>query len=395
MGGRPLDGQLVLDLGQVYNGPYCAFLLGQLGARVIKVEQPGGDIVRERVRGQDDPYPFLMLNSDKESVVLNLKDSGDRRLFLRLAEQADILIENFSVGVMERLGLSWEELHELNPRLVYGSSKGYGSEGPYSTAPAMDLTVQAMSGVLSATGYPDMPPTKAGPAISDFLAAVHLAAGVLAALFEREKTGAGSLVEVSMHEASVMALASALGVVADRPDREIPPRTGNRHPALSLAPYNVYPANDGFVAIICVTDRHWVQFAELLGGADLVTDARFDDTVGRAERYTEVDGIVSAWTRDKSRAEIVELLNDASVPCAPVLSAEEVYRDPHLKARGVFVELSHPIRGSIRVPGSPIRMGDNQTVPSRVAPTLGQHTDAVLAELCQVEPDPDVQGVER
>src|SRR5437870_13635634 len=222
---RPLDGMLVLDLGQIYNGPYCGLLLGFMGARVLKIEAPEGDVVRRRKR-HVEPYPLVMLNSNKESVVLDLKDPDGKALFLRLARQADVVVENFAAGVMDRLGLGWKVLQAENPRLVYAVGTGFGLTGPYRDLPAMDLTIQAMSGIMNATGYPDRPPVKAGPAVSDFLAAVHLFAGILGALLHRERTGPGQRVEVAMLEASVMALASAVGALMDS-DGDVPERTGN------------------------------------------------------------------------------------------------------------------------------------------------------------------------
>ena len=199
---RPLDGMLVLDLGQIYNGPYCGLQLGFMGARVLKIEPPEGDVVRRRKR-EVEPYPLVMLNSNKESVVLDLKQPRGKEIFLALVAQADVLIENFAAGVMDRLGLGWEVLHKLNPRLVYGGSSGFGLDGPYRDLPAMDVTIQAMSGITNATGDADGPPTKAGAAVCDFLAGIHLCAGVLGALVQRERTGKGQRVEVAMHEAAV------------------------------------------------------------------------------------------------------------------------------------------------------------------------------------------------
>src|SRR6266542_6152473 len=191
---RPLDGMLVLDLGQIYNGPYCGLLLGFMGARVLKIEPPEGDVVRRRKRDVE-PYPLVMLNSNKESVVLDLKRPKGKTLFLRLVGKADVVVENFAPGVMDRLGLSWEVLRAENPRLVYGSGNGFGLTGPYRDLPAMDLMIQAMSGIMNATGFPDLPPIKAGPAVCDFLAAVHLFGGIMSALLQRERTGEGQLVE--------------------------------------------------------------------------------------------------------------------------------------------------------------------------------------------------------
>jgi crotonobetainyl-CoA:carnitine CoA-transferase CaiB-like acyl-CoA transferase len=377
---------LVLDLGQIYNGPYCGLLLGFMGARVLKIESPEGDIVRRRKRAVE-PYPLVMLNSNKESVVLDLKRPEGQALFLRLVRQADVVVENFAAGVMDRLGLGWERLHAENPRLVYATGTGFGLTGPYRDLPAMDLTIQAMSGIMNATGFPDRPPVKAGPAVCDFLGGVHLFAGVLGALLHRERTGTGQRVEVAMLEAAVMALASALGVHMDG-DTSVPPRTGNRHPALAMAPYNVYETKDGHVAIFTASDRHWHSIARVLGREDLLTDPDYATTPGRAARVDVIDALVGAWTRQRGKDEILGILTAAHVPCAPVRTAGEVVADPHLSERGVWVDVDHPRRGRARVPISPIRLhGSDPAVVTRPAPLLGQDTDRVLAELCGLSSD--------
>jgi len=374
---------LVLDLGQIYNGPYCGLLLGFMGARVLKIEPPEGDVVRRRKRDVE-PYPLVMLNSNKESVVLDLKHATGKALFLRLVEKADVLIENFAAGVMDRLGLGWDVLHARNPRLVYGVGTGFGLSGPYRNLPAMDLTIQAMSGIMNATGYPDLPPVKAGPAVSDFLAGVHLFAGILGALLHRERTGQGQLVEVAMLEASIMALASAMGAVMDG-DGNVPERTGNRHPALAIAPYNVYTTSDGYVAIFTASERHWHSIARVLGREDLLQNPAFASTPARAARMAEIDAMVEAWTRERTKDAVMSALTVAHVPCAPVRTAREVVNDPHLAERGVWVDVEHPRRGKTRVPISPIRLhGSAPSAVERIAPLLGQDTDRVLAELLEL-----------
>lgn len=377
----PLDGVLVLDLGQVYNGPYCGWLLAQLGARVIKVESPTGDIVRARTRDPRGPYSYLMLNSDKESIVLNLKTEQGREVFLDLAAHADVLIENFSVGVMDRLGLDWETLRRRNPRLVHGSGTAFGLTGPYARLSAMDLTVQAMSGLINATGFADGPPVKSAAAVADFLGAVHLCVGVLAALLERERSGLGQRVESSMHEAALISLCSSISALVDGAGA-VPERTGNRHPALSVAPYNVYEAADGFVAINCPSQGHWTALAEAMGQPELVADERFQGPMERTESMGELDEIVEAWTCQQPRNALVAQLSAAQIPCAPVLSLSEVLEDQHLWARGALVTVDDPERGPLQLPTSPVRMhGQSPKGPPRPAPNLGQHTAAVLAEV--------------
>ena len=384
---RPLDGMLVLDLGQIYNGPYCGLLLSFMGARVLKIEAPEGDVVRRRKRNVE-PYPLVMLNSNKESVVLDLKHSEGKALLLRLVRKADVVVENFAAGVMDRLGLGWEVLRAENARLVYGTGTGFGLTGPYRDLPAMDLTIQAMSGIMNATGFPDRPPVKAGPAVCDFLGGVHLFGGIMSALLHRERTGQGQLVEVAMLEAAVMALASALGVHMDGEDGRTPPRTGNRHPALAMAPYNVYPTNDGYVAIFTASDRHWDSITRVLDREDLLTNPDYAGTPDRAARTEEIDAMVEAWTRPRSKDEVMAILTKAHVPCAPVRTTREVANDPHLMSRDVWVDIEHPRRGKTRVPRSPIRLhGCAPGLVARPAPLLGQDTDRVLSELLGLSAD--------
>ena len=266
-----------------------------MGARVLKIEPPEGDVVRRRKR-EVEPYPLVMLNSNKELVVLDLKQPRGKELFLSLVEQADVLIENFAAGVMDRLGIGYEVLSKLNPRLVYGGSSGFGLDGPYRDLAAMDVTIQAMSGITNATGDADGPPTKAGAAVCDFLAGIHLCAGIWRALVQRERTGKGQRVEVAMHEAGVIALASALGAVMD--GDKVPERTGNRHPALAIAPYNTYPCADGYVAIFTAAERHWHSMCKMLDRQDLLANPDFSTTPGRAKRMQEIDDIVGSWDAD-------------------------------------------------------------------------------------------------
>src|SRR5258708_9178897 len=241
----------------------------------------------------------------------------------------------------------------------------------------MDVIIQAMSGITNATGDEDGPPTKAGAAVCDFLAGIHLCAGILGALVQRERTGKGQRVEVAMHEAGAVSIASALGAVMDG-DTNVPHRTGNRHPALAIAPYNTYPCTDGYVAIFTCAERHWVSMCEMMGRQDLLSNPEYSTTPGRAKHMAEIDDMVGAWTINRTKDEILRALNEAHIPCAPVKTAREVAYDPHLEARGFWVDTDHPRRGKTRVPISPIRLhtGGKSEI-RRPAPTLGQHTEAV------------------
>lgn len=376
----PLAGMLVLDLGQIYNGPYCGWLLGRLGARVVKVESPRGDLVRQRTRDPRGPWSHLMLNGGKESVVLDLRSVVGRDVFLRLVEQADVVVENFSAGAMDRLGLGYDVLAARNPRVVLASSTGFGTTGPYADLAAMDLSVQAMCGLIDATGFPDGPPVKAGAAITDFLAGTHLAAGVLAALLERERSGRGQQVECAMLDTAVISMCSALSAVVDR-GPNTPRRTGNRHPALSVSPYNVYRAADGWLAINCPSQGHWEALAGAMGRPELVDDHRFRDPVARTEGMDELDEVVESWTRQYTREELLDWLAAAGVPCGPVHTATEVLADEHLHQRGTLVEVDDPVRGPVPMPTTPIRLSTVRQVVPAPAPDLGAQTRTVLTDL--------------
>lgn len=395
--GPPLQGVKVIDLGQIYNAPYATLLLALAGADVVKVEPPGGENLRGRGRAAGAGAPFVMLNSNKRGVVVDLKHPRGAELLASMAERADVLVENFRPGVMDRLGLGPALLRARNPRLVYASGSGYGSTGPYRDLPAMDLTIQAMAGVMAVTGFPEHGPVKAGPALGDFLGGVHLYAAIVTALYDRERTGRGARVEVAMFDAVYPTLMSSLGLYFGRSGAtgadegaERPTRTGNRHSGLAESPYNVYAAADGHVALICVTDAHWRALAKAMGRPELGDDARFATRLGRVARLEEVDEIVADWTRTRRRDEVVDELTRAGVPCAPVRELEEVVEDPHLRARGMLREVEVPGMGVLPLPHSPLRF-EGVDVPLRPAPGLGEHTAEVLTEWVGM----DANGIER
>lgn len=379
--GAALAGLRVLDLGKIYNGPYCSLLLAHLGADVVKIEPPGGETLRYRAEPGSETHEFVMLNSNKRSLVLDLKRPEGREVLLDLVRDADVLIENFARGAMDRLGLGYEKLAEINPRLVYGSGKGYGLTGPYADMPAMDITVQAMSGVIASTGFPDGPPVKAGPAFMDFMGGIHLFSGVMAALVQRAATGRGQLVDVSMHDAVFPTLSSAIGGIYNRVLDDIPERTGNRHSGLAVAPYGVYPTADGHVAMFCVTEGHWKSLLSVMGREDLLEDPRFASTHLRAGHLEEVDAQVSAWTLLHDKWDLVRTLEACGVPCAPVQTVREVVDDPQLKERGMIRYVDHPGMGRVPVVGNPLHLSDSPLTEVRLAPPLGRDTDEVLREL--------------
>lgn len=381
------QGIRVLDLGQIYNGPYCGLLLALHGAEVIKLEPPDGERLRYRSAERIESHEFMMLNSNKQSIIVDLKNSDGREVFRELVANVDIVIENLGPGAMEKLGLDPLDLVREFPRLIYASGKGYGSEGPYAHMSAMDITVQAMSGVISTTGFPDGPPVKAGPAFVDFLGGIHLFAGISAALYHRERTGKGQFVEVSMHDTVYPTLASPLGAIYNDPDRSLPERTGNLHSGMAICPYNVYRAKDGWLAIISVAERHFEEVVKAIGQPQLATDPRFSDRFARVRNMAELDSLIGDWTKDRDRAELLKVLGARGVPCAPVLSIREVADDPHLRARGMIREVTHPAKGTVRVPGSPIRFGAAPLGEVRAAPALAEDTDRVLRDLLHKSPD--------
>jgi formyl-CoA transferase len=375
---RALDGLTVLELGQIYNVPYCALLLANLGAQVVKIEPLTGEPARHRAGGQD-ATPFVMLNSGKRGVCLNLKSKRGRELFLALAAQADVVVENYRAGTLDRLGLSFDVLHATNPRLILASGRGFSRKGPHASLAAMDLTVQAMTGVMAATGFSDQPPVKAGPAIADFLGGVHLLAAILAALLQRERTGQGQHVEVAMQDAMLPPLASNLSALIDS-EGALPERTGNRHGGLALCPYNTYPAQDGFVAIFCATDRQWLSLCDVLQRPDLRADPALQTNPGRARRMAELDAIVGDWTSMRTRQECLGVLGQAGIPAAPVLALHEVLQDEQVAASGMLRSVQHPRRGKMRVFSSPLNLPASPVPELDPAPALGEHTRGVLRE---------------
>ncbi len=378
MGPAPFADVTVVDLGQIYNAPYATLLLALGGANVIKVEPLTGENLRGRGRVRGAGAPFGMLNSNKRDVTLNLKDPRGIEILERMIAKADVFVENFRPGVTDKLGIGPQRLRELNPMLIYASGSGYGSTGPYRDLPAMDITIQAMSGIMSVTGFPDREPVKAGPAISDFMGGIHLFGAIASALYQREKTGRGTTVEAAMLDAVYPSLMSSLGLYFGGTG-DVPTRTGNRHSGMAESPYNVYPASDGHVALICVGEAHWRALTELMGMPELAIHPKFADRVARVAHIEEVDALVSAWTRDQTKEELAERLWGAGVPSAPVRELAEVVNDPHLRQRGMLREIDHPDMGPLVVPHSPIRVGDfyADLVPS---PTLGQHNDEIYGE---------------
>lgn len=377
---KPLDGIRVLDLGQIFMGPYAGFILAGLGAEVIKIEPPGGETIRSR---SDDNHPpaYYFYNGGKKDIVLNLKSDEGVDLFKDLVGKSDVIIENFKPGTMESLGLGYETLRKVNPQIIYAHGSGYGDYGPDSDAPAMDLAIQARGGIMETTGFPDSPPVRTGPAVADILGGIHLVTGILGALYKRTETGEGACVDVGMLDCIYPTLASPM--TAALRGAEKPHRFGNRHAGGSISPYNAYQSADGYVVIMCVTDKQWEKLAAAMDRAELINDERFVTKVSRAQNVDLIDEYISEWVKDQTREEILSVLSELDVPCAPVQDIQEVTSDTQLLARGMInpVQTHGSDWDEVPAPGNPIQYDgeESRSIPS--APELGEHTDKVLEEL--------------
>lgn len=379
----PFAGVVVLDLTQIYNGPYATFLLAQAGATVIKIEPPQGEHLRVRRRRKGVTEPFAVLNANKRCMTLDLKAHAGREAFLELVNKADVVVENYAPGVMDRLGLGDAALRARNPRLIVASGSGYGSTGPYRDYPAMDVTVQAMAGVLAVTGLPDGVPVKAGPAVSDFFGGIHLYAAITTALYRRAVSGLGGSVEVSMMSAVYPSLLSNLGLaeIGAKTTR----RTGNRQGGLAMAPYNVYPTADGAIAILAVTNAHWEAITACLNEPAWRDDPRFATLPARLQHMDALDAAIAARTSQLPKDRLCERLVTARVPCAPVRELAEVIDDPHLHETGMLRWYEHPQHGRILVHASPLVFKGEARAPYQPSHDLGADTHAVLRELCGMD----------
>ena len=370
----PLAGITVLDFGQIYQGPYATLLMAKAGANVIKIEPTGGEPLRRRVLATgkgDTTLPIAMLNANKRAITLNLKTDRGRALLSQMTARADVLLENFSPGTMDELGVGYDVLKAVNPRLVYATGTGFGISGPDRDNLAMDFTIQAASGIMSVTGDPDGPPMKAGPTLVDFMGGIHLYAAVVTALLQREHTGQGQLVEVAMQEAVYSSLAASYDYY--QRTGKVPPRAGNRQAGLASAPYNTFPTTDGWVAIHVVTEGHWTNLLKAMGREDLRDDPRFRTNVDRTAHMAKTEDVVAAWTRTLPKMAVVAATKRYRIPCAAVRNAVEVMNDPHMHERGMLERIDHPALGPIVTPGSPLRLHGADRVKPVSSPSLGQH----------------------
>ena len=381
-----LAGVRVIDLTQFEAGTTCTESLAWLGADVIKVEPPGRGEPGRTLGGDPkdgDAWYFLLLNANKRSVSLNLKDERGKEILRELIKQGDVFVENFAPGAIERLGFGYEEVRALNPRIVYAQVKGYAPDGPFSSFLSFDMIAQAAGGSFSITGEPGRPPVKPGPNAGDTGTGVHLALGITAALFQRQNTGQGQRIEVAMQESVInycrVSYASYLGT------GEPAARSGAISSNTPRVPGGLFPCKGGGENDWCYIypttgSQSWERLMKVMGREELIDDPRYATPEARLERRHEVNELVADWTRQHDKHEVMELVGAAGVPAGAVLDTADLATDPHLRTRGMFVELEHPARGTFVMPGWPVKMSASH-VPVEVAPLLGEHNEEVLGEL--------------
>jgi crotonobetainyl-CoA:carnitine CoA-transferase CaiB-like acyl-CoA transferase len=382
---RPLDGLTVLDLTRVLSGPYCTMLLADMGARVIKIERPGaGDDTRAWgppfVHGESS-Y-FLSINRNKESVALDFKAPRGRAILDDLIARADVLVENFHPGTLDALGLGYAPLAAKHPRLVYCSITGFGATGPLRHRPGYDAVVQAEGGLMSLTGPGDGDPYRLGVAIADIAAGLFAAQGIALALFVRERTGRGQLVDIGMLDSVASLLTYQAGIYFTT--GRTPVRMGNRHP--SIAPYDTVAAEDGTLVLAVGNDAQWRTFCGIAGLASLAEDERFATNAARVEHYDELRPLIARALRARSRQEWIDRLVPAGVPCAAVRGLDEVLTDPQLAAREMIQSVRHPAAGPVKVLANPIKLSETPPAVEAPPPRLGEHTARVLQELLGLAP---------
>jgi len=376
----------VLDLSRVLAGPWASQLLADLGAEVVKIERPG---VGDETRGWGPPWLagpdgsetresayFACANRGKKSVTVDLARSEGQAIVRRLAERSDVVLENFKVGSLSRLGLGWEELSALNPRLVYCSITGFGQSGPYKDRPGYDFVVQAMGGLMSVTGEPDGEPMKAGVAMTDILTGMYVATAVLAALAHRERTGEGQRVDLALLDVQVATLANLAQnylVTGRAPDRH-----GNAH--ASIVPYQAFATRDGYVVVAVGNDAQFARLCEVLSRPELAIDSRFVTNAARVENRAALVSVLEAILAGRPTREWVATLEEAGVPCGPINDLAQVFDDPHVQARGLRVDVPHPLAGRVPVVASPMRLS-RTPVRHGTPPMLGEHTEEVLRDV--------------
>ena len=381
----PLDGIKVLDLTRVLAGPYATMLLGDLGAEVIKIEQPGtGDESRNfgPFKNGFSLY-FMSVNRGKRSITLNLKTERGQAIFKQLLAHTDIVVENFRPGTMKKLGLDYDTLKTEHPSLIYAACSGFGQTGPYAQQGAYDMIIQGMGGIISITGEPEGPPVRVGTSISDITAALFTTIGVLSALHHRNETGKGQFVDVAMLDSLVAVLENA--VVRYFATGEAPKPLGARHPAIT--PFEAFASADGHVIIALGNDTLWAKFCEHVNHQDLISDERFRTNADRTENHAELFPILSEIMSQRATDDWIDALGKIGVPCGPINAMDKVVSHPQVQAREMITQVAHHITGAVEVPGVPIKLSETPGNVDAPAPSLGEHTTEILTDILKMSPN--------
>ncbi len=380
----PLEGVRVLDLTRALAGPYCTMFLGDMGAEVAKIEQPR---VGDDTRGWGPPFVgdesayFLAINRNKKSITIDMKSGRGVEMVRRLAERADVFVENFRPGILERLGLGERELRALNPRLIYASLSGFGADGPMKDWPGYDLIIQAWGGFMSITGMPDGEPTKVGVAIIDIVAGLMIGKAIVAALFARERTGIGQRIDTSLLEAEVSCL---IPYGSDYlASGKVPGRWGNAHP--NIVPYQSFKTKDGYLVVGAASEANWRRLCQAIEMAELANDSRFVKNAQRVENREELIRILTTVFLKRDTAAWIELLTEAGVPCSPVNTIDQVFSAPQVLRREMLIEVEHPTAGTVRMAGLPVKFSATPASVRLAPPLLGQHNQEVLRSWLQME----------
>ena len=386
----PLQGVRVLDFTRVLAGPSASLALADLGAEVLKIEPPGtGDETRSFPPFRDgESHYYLSVNRGKKSIVVDLKTEAGVALVKDLAAKCDVLVENYRPGIMDRLGLGYESLCAINPRLIYCSISGFGMTGPLRDRPSFDIVLQALSGAMSVNGEPDGQPTKLGIPLGDLVGGINGPIGILAALHERNTTGRGRLIDVSLLDGMI----GLLGYLAQLAffTGEDPTRQGSQHP--NLVPYGTFPAQDGSIIVACLTNNFWERICKALGMQEYAADTRFDTLEKRRDNRAVVNELISGFTRQKSVQELAELFTDYQVPNAPILGIKDALAQPQAVAREMVVEVKHQALGNIPIVNRSIKFPQDQQPAPAAPPLLGQHTDEILGDILGFTPE-QIEGL--
>lgn len=375
-----LEGILVLDLTRVLAGPFCTMMLADMGAEVLKIEEAGKG-ADERQMGpffNGESAYYMNLNRNKKGISLNLKSPRGKEIFKELVKKADVVVENYRPGTMNKLGLGYEELQAVNPGIIYAAVSGFGQYGPYAKRPGYDIISQAMSGLMSTTGWPGGQPTRTGTAMGDVLGGLSVTIGILAALQNRHHTGRGQIVDVALVDSAVASLEIINMIYLT--EKRLPQRIGNRYE--SVYPYDSFQAQDDLVIIGGGNDKLWTLLCGVMGRPELADHPDYQKTRSRVQNHVAVKEIVEAWTKTKTVQEIVDTLLAAGVPAAPIYNIEQVTQDPHIAgAREMFVEVEHPKAGKVTITGPHIKFSETKAGIRTPSPGLGEHNEAVLGEL--------------